>query len=56
MPGRLPRQDAQRLSGTSRKGPGNESDLQRTFKPVDAKDIYPESLRRLSRSGQHRVR
>ena len=32
------------------------SELQRTFKPVNAEDIHPESLGRLSRSDEHRVR
>lgn len=30
-----------------RKGPGNASNLRRTFKTVNAEDIYPEILRRL---------
>jgi hypothetical protein len=48
MPVRLPRQDAQHLlERSSRKSPGNARDLRRTFKPVNANNIYPESLRRL---------
>ena len=48
MPERLLHQDAQHLLElSSRKGTGDASNLRRTFKPVNAEDIYPEFLRRL---------
>ena len=48
MPECLPHQDARHLlDRSSGKGPGNARDLRRTFKPINANDIYPESLRRL---------